>query len=70
MKLYKFNSTEDMTTKEVADLLQVMIVSLLQAIQQRPPTGAEPLEIDEAIYINLTPELKRYFSESTSPLKE
>ncbi len=70
MKLYKFNSTEDMTTKEVADLLQVMIVSLLQAIQQRPPTGAEPLEIDESIYVNLTPELKRYFSESTSPKKE
>ena len=62
--VYKFNSHESMTPKEVADIMQVMIVSLLQAIQQRPPTGAEPLEIEESIYRNLKPELKKYFEKS------
>ncbi len=66
-KVYRFNSSEDMTPKESADIMQVMIVSLLQAIQQRPPTGAEPLDIDEAIYAHLSPELKKYFTETEAP---
>lgn len=65
--VYKFTSADTMTPKEVADLLQVMIVSLLQAIQQRPPTGDEPLEIDEQIYVHLSSELKKYFSKVEAP---
>ena len=67
MKVYKFTATDTLTPKEVAEIMQVTIVALLQAIQQRPPTGAEPLEIDEAIYVHLAPNLKRYFSESEVP---
>ena len=62
MPNYKFTSTKDMTTQEVADLMQVMIVSLLQAMQQRQPTGDEPLEIDDIIYNHLPSNLKQYFS--------
>ena len=65
--VYRFNSKDSMTPKEVADIMQVMMVSLLQAIQQRPPTGAEPLEIDEAIYNHLSPELKKFFEKTIAP---
>ena len=65
MNVYKFTSTDKMTPQEVADLMKVLVVSLLQAIQQRAPTGTEPLEIDEAIFVHLTPELQKYFSLST-----
>ena len=64
--IYKFTSTDTMTAKEVADIMQVLIVSLLQAIQQRQPTGNEDLEIDESIYVNLPEKLKGFFTASNS----
>lgn len=66
MAIYKFASSADMTPQEVADIMKVVIVSLLQAIQQRTPDGNEPLEIDQAIYDNLPIELKKFFTESTT----
>ena len=65
--VYKFNPHDSMTAKEVADIMTIIVVSLIQAIQQRSPTGTEPLEIDEAIYINLPEELKKYFEKSVAP---
>ena len=67
VKIYRFESKDTMTAKEVADLMQVVVVSILQAIQQRPPTGAEPLDIDEAIFTHLSPELQQYFNEVEAP---
>lgn len=68
MPNYKFIPTDELTTKELAQIMQVVVVSLLQAMQQRQPTGDEPLEIDDIIYRHLPVHLKGYFVEQESQL--
>lgn len=62
-KLYKFNIPEDITTYELAVIMKIMFVSMIEAIQGQATDGSNPLEIDNFIYDALPPDLKKYFIE-------
>ena len=63
MKTFKFKATEDMTVQELAEVMKVFIVSLIEAMQQKQPLGQDDLEIDDEIFEMLSPELQRFFEE-------
>jgi len=63
LKLYIFKPTDDITVQELANIMKVLFVSLIEGIQGKKVSGVDNLEIDAPIYNNLTPELKKYFIE-------
>lgn len=63
MKLYDFNPTADMTILEVASIMKILFVSLIEGIQGQPTHGSDNLQIDDAIYDPMPESLKKYFDE-------
>lgn len=63
MKLYSFTPTEDLTTVQLALIMKVLFVSLIEGIQGQAVRGEDNLEVDDAIFNSLSKELQVYFVE-------
>ncbi len=61
MTLYDFQPTNEMTTLELASIVKVLFVSLIEGIQGQPTRGIDTLQIDDAIYNPIPDDLKKYF---------
>lgn len=69
MTIYTYTPKDDITVKELSGIVQVLFVSLIEAIQQQPVKGCDDLEVDELVYNNLPEDLKTHFvlSENQTP---
>lgn len=69
MTIYTYTPKDDITVKELSSIVQVLFVSLIEAIQQQPIQGSDDLEVDELVYNNLPEDLKSHFtlSENQTP---
>ena len=69
MTIYTYTPKDDITVKELSSIVQVLFVSLIEAIQQQPIQGCDDLEIVELVYNNLPEDLKIHFvlSENQTP---
>lgn len=61
MTIYTYTPKDDITVKELSSIVQVLFVSLIEAIQQQPIKGSDDLEVDESVYNNLPEDLKGHF---------
>lgn len=68
MKLYKFTPNEEMSTLELAQVLEKLLVSLMQGLYGRKIDGSEPLQIDDAILNSMPEECRKYFVEQKNPV--
>lgn len=68
MQIYKFKPTDDITTKELADIFVAVMNSLIQGMAGRE-WKAEDLEIEEPIYNILPENVRKHFEqrEQSSP---
>lgn len=62
-KLYNYTPTDDLTLRELSDIMQALFVSLIEGIQGQSVKGEDDLQIDDVIYNALRDRLKRHFSE-------
>ena len=62
MTIYTYTPKDDMTVQELSGIVQVLFVSLIEAIQQQPVQGCDDLEVDETVYNNLPEDLKGHFT--------
>ncbi len=63
-KLYNYTPSDDLTVKELSDIMQALFVSLIEGIQGQPVKGEDDLQIDDVIYNALRDSLKRHFTET------
>ena len=63
-KLYNYTPTDDLTLRELSDIMQSLFVSLIEGIQGQPVKGVDDLQIDDVIYNALRDRLKRHFTET------
>lgn len=61
MLIYKFQPTDDITTKELADIFRTMMNAVIQGMSNRPWTPQEDLEIEQAIFETLPEDSQRHF---------
>ncbi len=66
-KLYNYTPSDDLTVKELSDIMQALFVSLIEGIQGQPVKGEDDLQIDDVIYNALRDSLKRHFTETEEP---
>lgn len=64
MKYYSFKPTDDITAKEVAVILEKMMVAFIQAISQRGAFNPnDTLDLEEPIFKFLPEDVKKHFVE-------
>lgn len=61
MTEYTFKPSDDITTKELAMITKVFVVSILEAMQGKLPTGVDNLDVEEHIYNKMPEEIKKHF---------
>ncbi len=69
MKQYIFTPTDDMTVKELATIMKVLMVALVQAMSGQIVLGDDDLEIEQPVYDNLSSELRKHFKPKAPPLQ-
>lgn len=67
MKLYNYTPQDDLTVKELSDIMKVLFVSIIEGIQGSDVKGADDLQIDDIILEAVPEELRRHFTELKEP---
>ncbi len=62
MILYNYTPTDDLTVKELSDIMKVLFVSIIEGIQGSDVKGADDLQIDDIILEAIPTELRRHFT--------
>ena len=62
MKLYNYTPQDDLTVKELSDIMKVLFVSIIEGIQGSDVKGADDLQIDDIILEAFTEEQRRHFT--------
>lgn len=63
MQVYKFKPTDDISTKELADIFIVIMNALIQGVAGREWNPAEDLEIEAPIFNVMPPNVRKHFEE-------
>jgi len=69
-KIYNFDPQDDLTVAELAKVMQVLFVSLIEGIQGQPVKGADDLQVDEIVYNAVPVEMRKHFKDSGTTVAE